>query len=323
MNSAPAVRFYDNHPGTASLRDEVLRGLALQPKMIPPKFFYDRRGSELFDAICGLPEYYPTRTEIALLQAHAKEIAALAGPECLLIELGSGASKKVRLLLETLQPSAYMGIDISKDFLLNSARQLAADYPWLEVHAACADFSHTLHLSYCPSHFRKLAFFPGSTIGNFEPDAAMTFLKQLRKILWPDGALLIGVDLKKDSAILHAAYNDAQGVTAEFNLNLLSRIQNELDTNLNPVSFSHQAFYNEHLGRIEMHLMSQYAQRVRVENCWFSFAAGETLHTESSYKYSVAEFHQLARRAGYQAKQVWTDTQQFFSIHYLRLTTPF
>ncbi|MDQ2695011.1 MAG: L-histidine N(alpha)-methyltransferase [Pseudomonadota bacterium] len=316
--TAPAVRFHDQHPGVASLLDEVLHGLARTPKAIPPKFFYDERGSRLFDAICELPEYYLTRTETALLRDHALEIAALAGPECLLIELGSGASKKVRLLLDALHPCVYMGVDISRDFLLAATRRLAADYPWLEVHAACADFSRALHLPCCPIGFKKLAFFPGSSIGNFEPADAAAFLAQLREALLPDGALLVGVDLKKDPALLDAAYNDAQGVTAAFNLNLLRRIRDELRARLDLDGFAHRAFYNEAAGRIEMHLASRRAQAVEVAGRRFAFAAGETLHTENSYKYAVAEFQELAAAAGYAPQRVWTDGQGLFSVHYLR-----
>jgi len=319
MNKNNAVQFYDHHPGALSLRDEVLQGLAAQPKVIPPKFFYDERGSQLFDAICELPEYYPTRTEIAILQAQAHEIAELAGPECLLLELGSGASKKVRLLLDALRPSAYLGVDISKDFLLHATSRLAADYPWLDVHAACIDFSQALHLSYCPTDFKKLAFFPGSSLGNFVPAEAIAFLRRLNALLQPDGALLIGMDLKKDPALLHAAYNDAQGVTAAFNLNLLERIRNELDTDLDPRQFNHYAFYNPAQGRVEMHLVSDRAQQVRVEDQHFDFATGESIHTESSYKYAAQEFQALASQAGFKAEQVWTDAQQLFSVHYLTL----
>jgi dimethylhistidine N-methyltransferase len=319
MNTVAAVQFYDYHPGVFSLREEVLKGLAARPKAIPPKFFYDTRGSELFDAICGLPEYYLTRAEMDILQQQAQMIATLVGPGCLLIELGSGASRKVRLLLDTLRPSQYLGVDISKDFLLQSTRQLAADYPWLEVHAACADFSQTLDLSYCPPSVEKLAFFPGSSIGNFHPHEAVHFLEQLAVNLYPHGALLIGVDLKKDPRLLQAAYNDAQGVTAEFNLNLLRRIQLELDTNLDPARFAHQAFYNESQGRIEMHLLSWQRQRIRIEDRFIEFDANETIHTENSYKYHIEEFQALARQAGYLPEYVWTDAEQLFSVHYLRL----
>lgn len=314
--SLPAVRFYNYHPSVASLRDEVITGLSATPKAIPPKFFYDERGSQLFDAICELPEYYLTRTEVGILQEHALEIAHLAGPETLLIELGSGASKKVRLLLEALRPSAYLGVDISKDFLLASTDRLAADYPWLEVHAACADFSQVLNLSYCPTQSRRLAFFPGSSIGNFEPAQALQFLKELRALLDRNGALLIGVDLKKDPAILNAAYNDAQGVTAEFNLNLLRRIQRELGADLDIDGFEHRAFYNQAAGRIEMHLVSRRTQRIQIEERTFGFVAGETIHTENSYKYTIKALQRLAEQAGFQPVRVWTDQEDLFSVHY-------
>jgi dimethylhistidine N-methyltransferase len=319
MNTIAAVQFYDYHPGVVSLREEVLKGLAARPKAIPPKFFYDTRGSRLFDAICGLPEYYLTRVEMDILQRQAQTMATLVGPECLLIELGSGASRKVRLLLDTLRPSQYLGVDISKDFLLQSTRQLAADYPWLEVHAACADFSQTLDLSYCPPSVEKLAFFPGSSIGNFHPHEAVHFLEQLAVNLRPHGALLIGVDLKKDPRLLNAAYNDAQGVTAEFNLNLLRRIRAELDTDLDPARFAHQAFYNESQGRIEMHLLSRERQRIRIEDRVIEFDTNETIHTENSYKYHIEEFQALAWQAGYLPEYIWTDAERLFSVHYLHL----
>lgn len=315
--STPAIRFYDEHPGTISLREEVHGGLARQPKAIPPKFFYDERGSQLFDRICEQPEYYPTRTEIGILQRNARQIADLAGRGALLIELGSGASKKVRLLLEALQPAAYLGIDISRDFLRASTERLARDYPWLEVHAACADFSSGLTLPHCPSSWRRLAFYPGSSIGNFEPREATAFLRGVRAVLGADGALLVGVDLKKDKKLLDAAYNDAQGITAAFNLNLLHRIRNELDSDIDPANFAHRAFYNQALGRVEMHLVSIGQQTVKVEDRAYRFDAGETIHTECSYKYSIDEFQALARQAGYQPEAVWTDAQGLFSVHYL------
>ena len=315
--STPAIRFYDEHPGTASLRQEVHDGLGRTPKAIPPKFFYDERGSQLFDRICEQPEYYPTRTEIAILQHNAREIAQLAGRGALLIELGSGASKKVRLLLESLQPAAYLGVDISRDFLRASTEKLARDYPWLEVHAACADFSSGLSLPQCPASLRRLAFYPGSSIGNFEPAEALRFLQGVRSVLGRDGALLVGIDLKKDKALLDAAYNDAQGITAAFNLNLLHRIAGELDSDVDPHTFEHNAFYNAALGRVEMHLVSRARQAVRIEDRRYMFNAGESIHTECSYKYSVEEFQDMAQRAGYQPVAVWTDPQALFSVHYL------
>ena len=311
------VRFHDEHPSEVSLREEVLAGLAARPKVVPPKFFYDKRGSELFDAICELPEYYPTRTEISILRRYAKEIAALAGTERLLVELGSGASKKVRLLLEALRPAAYMGVDISKEFLLQSTRKLAADYPWLEVHARCADFSRGLTLPSCPPGAKTLAFFPGSSIGNFTPREAVEFMRDLRELLLPDGALVVGVDLKKDPAILNAAYNDAQGITAEFNLNLLTRIRQELGAQIDVDAFEHRAFYNADEGCVEMHLVSRTRQQVRIVNRCFNFDAGESICTEHSYKYTVEEFQDLGSQAGYKVLKVWTDPARWFSVQYL------
>ena len=312
-----AVQFHDAEPGTASLLAEVLAGLARKPKSIPPKFFYDERGSKLFDQICEQPEYYPTRTETDILQTHASDMAEWVGPGAMLVELGSGASRKVRLLLESLRPAAYLGMDISRDFLLESTGRLAADYPWLEVHAACVDFSAQLDLPGSATHYRKVAFFPGSSIGNFEPDAAQRFLEQIRAVVGSDGGLLIGVDLKKDPAMLNAAYNDARGITAEFNLNLLRRIRDELDSDVVVERFRHHAFYNESHGRVEMHLVSDRAQHVRVAGQRFPFAAGESIHTESSYKYSIEEFQRLAERAGFASRRVWTDPRRLFSVQYL------
>jgi len=313
----PAIRFRDEHPTVATLRDEVLLGLAARPRRIAPKFFYDRRGSQLFDAICELPEYYPTRTEMAILESCAGEIAALAGRDCTLIELGSGASKKVRLLLERLRPRRYLGVDISREFLLESVQRLAGDYPWLEVHAACADFAQDFDLPDDAGTAPRLAFFPGSTVGNFEPHEARAFLQRIRRLVQPDGALLIGVDLKKDPQVLARAYNDSVGVTAAFNLNLLERLRAELGAELDPRGFRHRAFYDAARGRIEMHLVSRRAQEIRVLGRRFRFEPGETIHTENSYKYSVEEFHALARGAGLRPQRVWLDPRRLFSVHYL------
>jgi len=315
--TARAIRFYDYHPPTDSFFTEVLDGLRVRPKRIAPKFFYDARGSQLFDAICDLPEYYPTRTEIEILKDHAPEISRLTGPDCLLIELGSGNSSKVRLLLEALQPTAYLPMDISRAQLLEAARVLAADYPWLEVHATCIDYSQRLDIPYSPDGARKVAFFPGSSIGNFEREDSIAFLRDVARVLRPGGALLIGVDLKKDPGVLHAAYNDSRGVTAEFNLNLLARINRELDGNFVLENFEHLAFYDQTCGRIEMHLVSRCEQTVQISGQRFHFAPGERLHTENSYKYNVDEFQELARQAGFQPLQVWTDPQRLFSVHYL------
>lgn len=320
MNMALAIHLHEAQhmqPG-ASLRDDTLCGFAATPKWASPKHFYDRRGSELFEQICRQPEYYPTRVEESILARFAGEIAELAGPGASLIELGSGASHKVRLLLEALRPARYLGIDISADFLQTSTLRLAADYPWLEVHAVCADYSQPMCL---PADFvarRPVAFFPGSSIGNFTPAQAQSFLQNLHGLLPHGAGLLIGVDLIKQPRVLDAAYNDAAGITAAFNLNLLWRIRRELDSDIDPQRFSHRAFFNAEESRIEMHLLSLESQRIRIEDQYFSFAHGESLHTENSYKYSIEGFQALADCAGYSPIAVWTDPGRLFSVHYLQ-----
>lgn len=314
-----AVQVYDEISERADFRDEVLRGLTAQPKFIAPKFFYDRRGSALFEEICRLPEYYPTRTEIGILSSCARELAALAGPDCVLVELGSGSSRKVRLLLEALRPAAYVGVDISREFLVLATRRLAREYPWLKVQAVCADLSRPLSAAHLPRNGRRLGFYPGSSIGNFEPDEAREFLRRVRALLGADGGLLIGVDLKKDATILHAAYNDAAGITAQFNLNLLVRLRRELAATVKVSGFAHQAFYNESVGRIEMHLVSRHAQRASIGGAYLAFSDGESIHTENSYKYTVKEFCALAHAAGYSVERTWTDPAHMFSVHYLRV----
>lgn len=316
---ALAVRFFDQQPVTvadSSLRDDVLQGFAQTPKALSPKYFYDQRGSELFAAITRQPEYYPTRTEEGILAAAAGEIARLAGRDAALVELGSGASRKVRLLLEAMHPAGYLGIDISREFLLSSTQRLAADYPWLDVSAACADFSRPMTLPDSLDGLRPIAFFPGSSIGNFTPEEAGVFLRNLHRMLPTTGGLLIGVDLIKDRARLDAAYNDAAGVTADFNLNLLERIRRELDTDLDPQRFRHLAFFNEEQARIEMHLVSTRDQTVRLEGRRFTFREGERLHTENSYKYSLASFRALAEDAGFRQVRVWTDPEGLFAVFY-------
>jgi len=314
-----AVRFHAQYreDDESSFHDAALAGLGRQPKALSPKFFYDRRGSELFERICEQPEYYLTRTEEAILAEAADEITELAGPDSVLLELGSGASHKVRLLLDALHPKGYLGVDISRDFLLDSTRSLAADYPWLDVHAVWADFSRRVVIPEGVAGRRTVAFFPGSSIGNFDPAAAEAFLGGLRAILPPDSGLLIGVDLIKDRRILDEAYNDAAGYTAEFNLNLLRRMRQELGATVDPAQFNHLAYYNEEEARVEMHLVSQCAQVVRLGNTRFSFAPHERLHTENSCKYSLEGFQALAKRAGYSPEAVWTDPRGLFSVHYL------
>lgn len=314
--SVPLLHFYDHNPSATSLSEEVLHGLVRRPKSIPPKFFYDDRGSRLFDKICDQPEYYPTRTEIRLLKDNAKHIAELVGRDCMLIELGSGSNQKVRLLLDILKPAAYVPVDISRDYLLQEARAVAEDYPWLRVYAACADFSQALQLPRSAVGARKVAFFPGSSIGNFEPGAARALLANIARLVQPGGALLIGADLKKDPAVLNAAYNDAQGITAAFNLNLLRRINRELNANFKLDQFAHQAFYNARQGRIEMHLVSRVDQTVRIAGRSFEFTAGESIHTENSYKYDPGEFEAMVAAAGFNLVQWWTDTHRRFGVFY-------
>ncbi|MAX33918.1 MAG: L-histidine N(alpha)-methyltransferase [Halomonadaceae bacterium] len=314
-----AVQFHDMHttPAKTSLRDEILMGFSADQKFASPKFFYDQRGSELFDRICAQPEYYPTRTEETILAEAADDIAEIAGREATLIELGSGASRKVRLLLEAMRPSSYLGIDISREFLLESTRRLAADYPWLEVHAACADFSCNMALPDGVCCERPIGFFPGSSIGNFDPQAAEDFLCGLHSLLPTGSGLLVGIDLIKDKATLEAAYNDTAGVTAAFNLNLLERLRHELNAEIDPRHFVHQAFFSEEQSRIEMHLVSRLPQVVAIDGERFRFQEGETIHTENSYKYSIGGFQTLAGRAGFEARSCWTDADDLFSVHYL------
>ncbi|MFG6157598.1 L-histidine N(alpha)-methyltransferase [Halomonas sp. 1390] len=314
-----AVHVHDQHVGGAqdTFRDDVIHGLAAAPKALSPKHFYDARGSRLFEAICAQPEYYLTRTEEGILAAAVDEIAALVGPDTLLVELGSGASRKVRRLLEALRPSRYLGVDISRDFLLQSTRRLAADYPWLEVHAAWGDYSAGVRMPPSLAGRRAMAFFPGSSIGNFTPAEAEAFLSRLRRALPPGSGVLIGVDLVKARDRLEAAYNDAAGITAAFNLNLLERMRHELGAEVELAAFAHRAVFNEAASCIEMHLVSRRRQAIVVDGRRFAFAAGETLHTENSCKYRLEDFQALAARAGYRSGAVWLDDQALFSVHYL------
>ena len=313
-----ALHFYDYHPLMADFRAEVLAGLSQASRQLSPRFFYDRHGSELFDAITELAEYYPTRTEISILQEHGETIADLLGHDCRLLELGSGSSKKIRVLLDALKPAVYMPVDISREHLLGSAEALAADYPALEVYAVCADYTTDFDLPVCPDHLPRVIFFPGSSIGNFEPSGAVELLRRMAQHLEEGGRMLIGVDLKKDVELLNAAYNDSQQLTAAFNLNMLHRINRELEANFDVQAFTHRAFYNEREGRVEMHLVSREVQAVTVAGQLFEFAAGETIHTENSYKYSVEEFLVLAEKAGFASEKVWTDDDKLFSVHCIR-----
>lgn len=314
-----AISFYDELRAEPDLISELVAGLEARPRAISPKFFYDERGSELFERICRLPEYYLTRTEIGILKACAPEIAQRIDPGAVLVELGSGASEKIRLLLDALRPRAYLGIDISRDFLRDATGRLAHDYPWLAVHAACADFSEPMTLTYPPPELPRLVFFPGSSIGNFVPDEAVAFLERLHPLVRSGGGLILGIDLQKDPRVIHAAYNDAQGVTAAFNRNVLHRLRREYGAKVDPDGFAHQARYNPDQGRVEICLVSLRDQEIRLDGRSFAFAAGEQLHTEFSYKYTIEGFQELALRAGYHPEAVWTDPRNYFSVHYLRL----
>jgi len=312
----PQFQFYDFHPKQNDFYQEVIDGLSQSPKRIPPKFFYDKTGSELFDKICLAPEYYPTRTELSILKNHKRQISRLIGPGCLLMEPGSGSSQKVRTLLEEIKPKAYLPLDISKTYLRSAAHSLAAEYPWLQVHAACVDYTDAFELPPQLPNGHMVAFFPGSTIGNFEPRDAVRFMRNLALALGPEGGLLIGVDLKKHPDTLSAAYNDASGITAAFNKNLLHRINRETGSDIDLRDFRHWAFYNEQAGRIEMHLVSNKQQQIRIDGRCFDFAANESIHTENSYKYHVEDFQALAAQAGFTAVKVWTDTDRLFSVQY-------
>ncbi len=302
---------------TAEL-NEILQGLSLPQKALSPKFFYDERGSQLFDAICELPEYYLTRTELEIMRAHIDEIAALVGPEASLIEFGSGSSLKTRMLLERLDRlAAYVPVDISRKHLMAAAGSLAGDYPDVEVWPVLADFMQPFELpnpSVMP--LRNIVYFPGSTIGNFSEEQAHSLLQVMHVEAGKDGALLIGVDLQKDTAVIERAYNDDTGVTAEFNLNMLSRINREFGANFNLDLFCHRAFYDHEHDRMEMNLISKCEQIVQIENATFHFEKGEALLTEHSHKYTLAQFRHMAERAGFLVDAVWTDPEQLFSVQY-------
>jgi len=321
MCSASLAFFVDLEPAVADFRDSVVTGLSQSPRQLACKFFYDDAGLDLFGKICETPEYYVTRAETALLRGIGPKIAALAGPGASVVEFGAGFDLKVRLLLDALdRPAQYVAIDIAGGPLRDMALAVAADYPGVRVGAICADFT-TLTTLPADAAARAggvaLGFFPGSTIGNFAPPEARAFLRQIHAVLGPGGALLIGVDLKKDTARLNAAYNDAAGYTAAFNLNLLHRMVGELGVELDLDGFEHYAFYNEAEGRIEMHLRSLRDQDIRVGDRRFELGAGELIHTENSYKYTLGEFRDMAKQAGFDARASWTDDDDLFSIHYL------
>jgi dimethylhistidine N-methyltransferase len=321
--SSALQRLHDLEPTLEEFRDSVLHGLGTAPKTLPCKFFYDAEGSRLFERICELPEYYPTRTECALLAERAGDIAALAGPQAGLIEFGSGAGAKVRLLLAALDnPAGYVPVDISRDHLMQAAAALAQDFPLLRIAPVCADYTDRFALPALPGTRpqRNVGFFPGSTIGNFTPLEATSFLRRAAHLLGRGALMIVGADLPKDPAILHAAYDDAQGVTAAFNRNLLHRINRELGADFDVDSFAHEARWNAAESRVEMHLLSRRRQTVHLGPRGFDFLQGESIHTENSYKYELDAFRGLARPAGYMSVAAWTDPARLFSIHVLEVT---
>ena len=293
-----------------SFLEDVVAGLSLPQKALPPKYFYDAKGSELFEKICRLPEYYLTRAELSLTRRNISSISRFAGKGCELLEYGSGESLKTRLLIRALRPKTYLPVDISASALERAAAQLARAFPWLRITPVAADFSRPLELP-APRHPR-VAYFPGSTIGNLTPEEAHGFLARARAHA---GRMLIGVDLRKDANLLHAAYNDSRGVTAAFNLNLLDRINRELGADFELRRFAHYAFYNAALGRIEMHLVSLEKQKIRIGRHRFAFERGESIHTENSYKYSLEGFRALAANAGFRWQRSWSDREGLFALH--------
>lgn len=323
MNGAE-LTLQDEHPSVAEFRDEVIHGLRLRQRHLPSKYFYDARGAKLFDRICELPEYYITRTELAILESHVGEMAGCIGPAAMVVEPGSGSGVKTRLLLEALDdPVAYVPVEIAREHLMDAAQAMQRAWPAIEILPVCADFTANFGV---PAATRKPArtvvFFPGSTIGNFDGDNALALLVNMREVAGPGGALLIGVDLRKDHETLEAAYNDSRGVTATFNLNLLKRINTELGGNFDLDAFRHRAVWNDAEGRIEMHLVSECSQRVRLGAHEFAFEAGEYILTEYSYKFTPEGFARLASRAGFSVGKVWTDDDGLFSVQYLEVSLP-
>jgi dimethylhistidine N-methyltransferase len=325
MSALPQeIRLDDRHPAVADTLDIVKRGLAMKPKRLPSRLFYDERGSQLFEAICEQPEYYLTRTEIALMKTHAAAIAEMLGPDIRLVEYGSGSGIKTRLLLEHLQtPVAYVPVEISRSALLDSVASLSTSFAEVPMQPVCADFTQPLRLPVASRSPRRTAiYFPGSTIGNFVARDAVTILRQMRTEMGDGGCVLIGVDLKKDPAEIEAAYNDAAGVTREFTLNMLVRLNREVGSDFDVDAFAHRAHYNPMAGRIETTLVSQKRQDVHVASDTFTFAEGEALQVEYSCKYSLEDFAELAARAGLAVEHVWLDNDQRFSVQYLVRAKP-
>jgi dimethylhistidine N-methyltransferase len=300
---------------TSAFARDAIDDLSQHPKRLSPKYFYDAAGSELFEAITRLPEYYPTRTELAILRDRHDEIATIIPKGAALVEFGAGATTKVRLLLESCDFDAYVPVDISGDFIRAQADALRRDFPSLAVYPMPADFTAPFAVPSAIAKMPKVGFFPGSTIGNFEPHEACRFLRSAREILGQGAQMIVGADLEKDERVLYDAYNDKAGVTARFNLNLLVRMNRELGGNFDISAFTHRAIYNRERHRIEMHLISKRTQVVRMLGTSFSFRPGESIHTENSYKYSIDRFAALARGSGWKVMESWTDRANMFSVH--------
>ena len=311
------LRLYYQPRPAENTREEILTGLTANPRRIAPKFFYDSKGAALFDQITRLPEYYLSRVERQIFRQHSKDMAQTVGRGRVLIEPGSGSSEKVTMLLDAFRPAAYVPLEITESHLLRASHQLVMQYPWLSVHGICADYSSNIPLPDTLPDAPRLLFFPGSTIGNFEPTAARIFLGHLHDACGDDGALLIGVDLRKKSNILNAAYNDSAHVTAQFNLNILDHTNHLADGNFNRDFFRHLAFFNDDESRVEMHLESLESQTVTVAETPLYLEAGERIHTENSYKYSVESFQAMAAEAGFKPRRFWVDPAGWFSVHLL------
>ena len=302
-----------------TMLEEVIEGLRKDQKTLPSKYFYDQRGSQLFEEITELDEYYPTRTEMSIMQNNMPDIIRTLGSDIILAELGSGSSKKTRLLLDHLSCiTSYVPIEISEQYLAKVVQNLTQEYPDLQIDPVCTDYTVPFQLPAISKPYNNIVlFYPGSTIGNFQPSKAKAFLRNLSTLLDPGDGMLVGVDLKKDISVLEAAYNDRQGVTAQFNKNILRHINRKLDGNFDSGYFKHHAFYNEDEGRIEMHLIANTDHKVVVSGEKFHFEKGESIHTENSYKYNITEFENLVNQ-WFSVKKIWTDANDYFSIQYLQ-----
>jgi len=311
------IKTQDTHH--EDILDEIINGLKDSPKRLPTKLFYDEKGSQLFDKICELNEYYPTRTELKILEDNIEEITSCFGDDSVLVELGSGSSIKVRLLIDNLPTlAAYVPVDISSEHLVYSAECLKADHSDLKVYPLVADYTKEFTLPVINENYKIIdAFYPGSTIGNFTPQKARSFLERVANTFGKNSGLLIGVDLKKEKSILEAAYNDSKGITAKFNINILNHINTLVIADFNISKFSHHAFYNIDAGRIEMHLISKEAQKVKIDDEIISFGEQENILTEYSYKYSLRDFEQLVDGI-YDVEKIWIDDNQLFSVQFLR-----